>query len=214
VADFTRKSFVFVHKGCHSVLGYPAKYLTEGGIDSLLGNLHPEDFEVVNNEIYKKNFGLLQTLKPEDVYNYVFCHSYRFKNKSGDYTTVLQKLSYLLSPDNKPIGAVGCISDISMCSNGNQMVHLIEHINQNEADKSKEVIYKNYFFHDLENTVISKRETEILKWLSEGLISKEIADKLDISVNTVNNHRKNMLQKTNSKNVAELLLYAVSQHII
>ncbi|NCC09829.1 MAG: LuxR family transcriptional regulator [Bacteroidia bacterium] len=43
--------------------------------------------------------------------------------------------------------------------------------------------------------ILSKREKEILKLISKGEMSKEIADKLSISVHTVNRHRQNILEK-------------------
>jgi PAS domain S-box-containing protein len=64
------------------------------------------------------------------------------------------------------------------------------------------------------NDKLSNREKEILLLLSKGKSSKVIASELDISVNTVNNHRKNMLLKTKTGNIAGLLSYSISQGII
>ncbi len=52
---------------------------------------------------------------------------------------------------------------------------------------------------------ITKREIEILDLLSRGLSSNDIAETLFISKNTVNFHRRQLLKKTNSKNIAELI---------
>ncbi len=56
-----------------------------------------------------------------------------------------------------------------------------------------------------ELTVLSKREKEILRYVLEGNNSKETADRLFISVNTVNTHRRNILKKTGCKSTLELL---------
>jgi len=61
---------------------------------------------------------------------------------------------------------------------------------------------------------ISRRETEILGLLSQGLQSKEIADRLFISVNTVNNHRQKIIEKLHVENTYEALNYAKSIGII
>ena len=55
---------------------------------------------------------------------------------------------------------------------------------------------------------ISEREKELIVKLAEGLNSHEIAELLFISKNTVDTHRKNLLHKTGSKNVAELIGWA------
>ena len=52
---------------------------------------------------------------------------------------------------------------------------------------------------------LTVREREVLRFLVEGLSSREIAEKLYISINTVQYHRKQLLHKTDSRNVAELI---------
>ncbi len=52
---------------------------------------------------------------------------------------------------------------------------------------------------------LTEREREVLTCLMEGLSSKQIADRLHISENTVANHRKNMLRKTGARSSTELL---------
>jgi DNA-binding CsgD family transcriptional regulator len=55
---------------------------------------------------------------------------------------------------------------------------------------------------------LSRKEIEILKMISDGYVSKQIADKLSISFHTVNTHRRNMLKKTHSVTSSELVSYA------
>ena len=61
---------------------------------------------------------------------------------------------------------------------------------------------------------LSTREMEVLKLLAEGNSNKEIAEILSISVKTVENHRANIMHKHNFRNITELVLYAVRNHII
>lgn len=61
---------------------------------------------------------------------------------------------------------------------------------------------------------ITKREEEILQLVCQQFTAEEIAEKLFISVKTVNGHRNNLLQKTGSRNVTGLVIYAVKNHII
>lgn len=56
-----------------------------------------------------------------------------------------------------------------------------------------------------EDSLLTRRELEILKLISDGLTNKEIALKLNLSVRTVDKHRFNILQKFNANNTAELL---------
>ena len=63
--------------------------------------------------------------------------------------------------------------------------------------------------HDL-----SERETDVLVLVAKGLSSKEIADQLNISIHTVNSHRKNITHKTGIKSVAGLAVYAVIHNLM
>ncbi|AHW58520.1 histidine kinase [Draconibacterium orientale] len=56
---------------------------------------------------------------------------------------------------------------------------------------------------------ISKRESEVLYNICKGLSNQEISDLLNISKRTVDKHRENILLKTQSKNTAELVIFAV-----
>lgn len=55
---------------------------------------------------------------------------------------------------------------------------------------------------------LTKREVEIIKMIAKELTSKEIGEKLFISEFTVSTHRRNIMKKLNSKNIAGLLKFA------
>lgn len=53
------------------------------------------------------------------------------------------------------------------------------------------------------NSVLTDREKQVLRLIQSGKLSKEISDILQISVNTVNRHRQNILQKLSDNNSIE-----------
>lgn len=65
-----------------------------------------------------------------------------------------------------------------------------------------------------EEETLSERELEILQLISEGLSNSEIANKLFLSKRTVDKHRSNILMKTNCKNTANLVMYAVKNNLV
>lgn len=67
---------------------------------------------------------------------------------------------------------------------------------------------------DQPSEILSDREADVLKLLATGHANKEIADKLNISINTVITHRKNISQKTGIKSVSGLTIYAVVKKLI
>ena len=96
-----------------------------------------------------------------------------------------------------------------------ELLEAIHTIHKNEEYFSKEVkdIYNEFNLKlnqkSFSITELSTREKEILKLISQELTAQEIADKLFISMNTVNTHRRNLLSKLNMKNTAGLVKYAV-----
>lgn len=65
-----------------------------------------------------------------------------------------------------------------------------------------------------ESNVLSKREIEVLKLICLQKSTAEIAEQLFISPRTVEGHRNNLLLKTESRNIAGLVVYAVQNDII
>lgn len=65
-----------------------------------------------------------------------------------------------------------------------------------------------------ENSELSDREKEVLVCVARGLINKEIADELNISVNTVITHRRNVTRKTGIRSIPGLTVYAILNNLI
>ena len=61
---------------------------------------------------------------------------------------------------------------------------------------------------------LSNRESEIIACLVGGMTNKQIADKLNISLNTVLTHRKNISKKLDIRSVAGLTIYAIAHNIV
>jgi len=62
-------------------------------------------------------------------------------------------------------------------------------------------------------TKLSRREIEILGLIAQGLKSQEIADKIYVSKNTVDSHRRNMMRKQKVKRCKELIPSHFGQRI-
>ena len=61
---------------------------------------------------------------------------------------------------------------------------------------------------------ITKREVEVLQLVAEGLSNQEIADQLFISKRTVDGHKNNLIVKTGSKNMVDLLVYSIKNGLV
>ena len=61
---------------------------------------------------------------------------------------------------------------------------------------------------------LTKREIEILRYIAHGLTNKRIAEKIYLSVRTVNTHRNNLMQKLDIHDIAGLVRYAIRNGVI
>lgn len=82
------------------------------------------------------------------------------------------------------------------------------------ADESNVIESLDNFINQLKSThssqsELSQREIDVLKLVASGLINKEIADTLQISINTVLTHRKNITSKLGIRSVSGLSVYAM-----
>ncbi|MEM9681290.1 MAG: response regulator transcription factor [Bacteroidota bacterium] len=67
---------------------------------------------------------------------------------------------------------------------------------------------------NFDTTYFTKREKEVLELICKQYTTNEIADKLFLSPRTVEGHRNNLLLKTESKNVAGLVVYAINKKLV
>ena len=78
----------------------------------------------------------------------------------------------------------------------------------------KSLVYKHKSKKNYYNSLISNREKEILYLICREYTTREIAESLYLSEKTIDWHRLNLLQKTDSKNAAGLVIYALRCGII
>ena len=67
---------------------------------------------------------------------------------------------------------------------------------------------------EYDDSEITKREMEVLQLVAEGLSNQEIADRLFISKRTVDGHKNNLIVKTGSKNMVDLLVYSIKKGLV
>ena len=77
-----------------------------------------------------------------------------------------------------------------------------------------QMMLNGFMQNERNNQGLSGREKEVLKLLAEGYNNREISEMLVISVKTVEAHRANIMRKYHFKNITELVLYAVRNHIV
>ena len=78
----------------------------------------------------------------------------------------------------------------------------------------KQIVDTNDKADKNDDVELSKREVDVLVVVAKGLMNKEIADQMNISIHTVISHRKNITRKTGIKSVPGLTVYALLNNLI
>ncbi|BFO67597.1 LuxR C-terminal-related transcriptional regulator [Chryseobacterium sp. KCF3-3] len=157
--------------------------------EEMLKKIHPDDrLKKYIHEL--RFFKLLDTMEIKERTAYSVVSKIRMKDKNEDYRWVKHRMFYIYSPDNGRLRLALCLYNIALTSSNFPDFMIVNMIKGEVVVKDK-LDYKN---------ILSPRELEVLKWIGEGYASKEIAGLLSISVNTVNRHRQNILEKLKVKN--------------
>lgn len=172
------------------------------GGDVLYRNIHPDDlpFVLETDNLYYKFMTALPVSEKKD---YKLVYNFRVKNTEGIYMRYLHQVVTLETAGNGKSWLILIISDLLSDRAGN-------------AESQRRIIHietgKQHLFSNEEESgsglLLTKREQEVLSMIARGYDSRNISDKLCISINTVNNHRQNILRKTKAENTTQALLYA------
>lgn len=84
------------------------------------------------------------------------------------------------------------------------------------SDKIRDLVLKDYILNikindSLKSCPLTEREKIVIQMIAEGATTREIASRLDLSISTVETHRRHILDKLNVSSVAELTKYAISE---
>lgn len=213
--DYTQRRHLAISGPLTNLTGYQASDIIDEGLGFMLDIFHKDDFAIYNGQVFTQVTELLCKTPHEQHDQLIFSFSYRLRKADQSYMTVYQQGTYITDPQTHlPLYSIAVVNDITPLKRDNSMLFTVD----KRPDAGQSVGHLNlleqYFHPGTAETKFSKRETELLKLLSEGFSSKQIAHRLFISESTVINHRKNMLYKSSSKNSAELIRYALQRGLI
>lgn len=179
-------------------------------INDILSLIHAEDIDFVS-KAEKKTLGYIyDTLGPEKFTRYKASYNLRFRKADGSYGLFNhQSLILTMDENNNFIKSLNIHTDVSHLTDKNNfkasLIGLMgepSFLNMEVLDDRERLTLESSF---------SKREIEIISLIAAGSQTKEIAKKLNIALDTVKAHRKNILVKAGCKNMAELTAKSISE---
>ncbi len=207
VFDLFKREHIYTSYNFAEIFGYDLDAANKYGNEYFNSRVHPDDLV----DLFRNGNLLLEhffNYPSEKKATWKLVNQYRVLGKEGQYIKIIEQQQALeLDPLGNLWLALGVID-----------------IAPDQSDTGRNVISQIYNFKtgqildwpspeltdtNSENIVLSKREIEILQYVKEGYLSKEISDRLYISLNTVNTHRQRILRKLGVGNSHEATVFAV-----
>ena len=117
-------------------------------------------------------------------------------------------------PDLRVVALVSSFFDNQMLRQFQGVVEITDDLQRIKSTLNQVVAQLNAEDSDMDSSVLSDREKDVLICLAKGMKNNEIADSLNISTYTVITHRKNIVRKTGIKSVSALTVYAILNNLL
>ncbi len=188
-----------VSRNSTHVTGYTPEQLQTIGVENYFDLIHPDDLAAV-----RQAYGRMREVSLAPGYDpkqHRFVLHYRLRRPDGQYLYLLDEKLAVQNHRNRYVFFT-LFKDLSR---ERKFTRVLLEIHRYGA--GAQTLIEEYVPEACQPP-ITAREKEVLELLQKGLNSPQIGDLLAISVNTVKNHRQNLMRKANARNSIELLHYA------
>lgn len=182
IDDLEARKMVWGNDKFEEILGFTAGEVIEMGHEYIQKYYHPDDLVKIPEiiDFFKGNKNNKHTTL------------FRVKHKNGEWVYFITTRSLLNVDSNKNRFVVSVSINVT-----EQIDCGLKHEEYNKirtAERNRDVIEK-----------FTNREKEIISLFASGYTNTQVAEKLFLSIKTVDNHRTNILRKTEARNIAELI---------
>lgn len=206
--DLEHAEFRNVSKSVQEVLGFPPQEIT---LKFWMSLIHPDDLPYFV-AFEKKVVGFMNGLSANQIKNYKVRYDIRLRHKAGNYVRILHQMIAVLAVGQKQISHSLCVhTDITYLKADG--VPLLSFIGINGEPSFVDVFKEERSVLPKSNK-LTAREKEIVDCLMIAMKTPEIADKLNLSQETVKTHRKNILKKLNLHSTIDLMAYMIKEGLV
>ncbi len=204
IGDLLQMKVLFTSSGCKKIIGIdPDRF----DLSTFIINTKDDDrerYSRARSMVIKSGYQLL--IKKSGI-SLLSSHFHQ-RNASGEYVNLLfQAYSFYSKIPHETVFTLLVLTDLSSFSISQHGYHY--YLGSDRA---------MFRFPDVEllkvGHIYSDREFEIIKFIAAGFDSQQIADRLLLSVNTVNTHRRNILKKTRKSTTQELVIELMEKGIL
>ncbi|MDO9254744.1 MAG: LuxR C-terminal-related transcriptional regulator [Bacteroidales bacterium] len=207
--DRSGRQFVCFHDDCLAHDTCFKNELPDESMDFLAMYFHPDDKACLCERIFPDILKFMGTILLTELADYRFSFNHRYIRKDGSIAQFLQEGTLSIAEDNNlPVLNLRVFTEIGDFKTDETMILSILRYSSEQGYKK---VYSKVYGNN-GTTQLSPREIEIIKLCLEGLSSKMIADRLNLSIHTVKNHKRNCMEKTLTHNITELIHLCIRSH--
>jgi DNA-binding NarL/FixJ family response regulator len=201
------------------------QFLTKSGVKAILTNYYNQDVQIY--DVATKDI-LLNQLRKEQPQLLIIDFDMFDLNDTAELSLIKKQApntGILIITDNKTTDAITKVVNAGINN------YILKSCSDKELIDAVDATLNNrkYFSNDIMDVLIERRttvrtpneqvkltatETEIVRLITQGHTTKEIADKRNLSFHTIITHRKNIFRKLSINSTSELMMYAMRNGII
>jgi len=186
IHDLKKLRHTWTNKNYYNIIGYTEEEMKTLDTEWAKKHFHQDDIHVIQERIayFRKNQG--------DTYTAI----YRIRHKKGHWVWIFSKSTiYTRDKDGIPDQLIGIAVDLTAHMKTHQQFEGL--VKENRQLKS-EILICN----------LTKREKQVIRLICTGMKTTQVAAQLNLSVNTIHNHRKNVLKKLRLSSTTALVSFA------
>lgn len=203
------KQFACLHDHCQDLYSCFRQEVLHEYLTFHALRFHPADRRLWCLRVYPDIVNFLEPISANDLPNFRISFNHRYINKNEDISQFLHEGTLIYGNNqHEPVLNLKVFSEIGdIKSDDSIILSIYKYSDENGYEKVFHKIYSNQ-----QNSRLTQRELEIIRYCHNGLSSKMIADKLKLSIHTVKNHKRNIMEKTMTHNITELIHLCIQNH--
>jgi len=210
IMDFSGKRFSCIHHGhCTEKSNCFKSGLLQESIDFHQLHFHPGDRILWCEEAFPDILKFIDSEPVAKITDYRFVFNHRYIRNNGS-TSQFMHLGSISFTEDKLLPVLKLKVFFEIADNKVDETIILAIFRYSAEQGYQQIFTKSYGFST--ESVLTERELEIIRLCYEGMSSKMIAEKLNLSVHTVKNHKRNCMEKTKTHNITKLIHYCLKNN--
>lgn len=209
LVDHSGRQFACIYGFCKERPSCYKDELLQQQLDFHELSFYPEDRKIWCDRAFPDILRFIGSEPASELPDYRFIFNHRYIRKDGSISQFMHEGVLTFSEDNRmPLLNLHVFFEIADIKSDETMILTIFRYS---ADMGYQKVFTRAYSAKLASS-LSQRELEIVRFCQEGLSSKMIAEKLNLSIHTVKNHKRNCMEKTKTHNISELIHVCIQNH--